>query len=100
MKAVIDSQFNYYSLVWMFHSREINNKITNLHDKPLRRKYKDGQSSFEELLIKDKSVTIHHRNIQSLATEMYKANNDLSQKLLRSYLEKRTLNTISEDNHN
>ena len=33
--------------------------------------------SFEELLAKDKTFTIHHQNIQSLAIEMYKAVNDL-----------------------
>ena len=28
---------------------------------------------FENLLIKDKSFTIHHQNIQSLAIQIYKA---------------------------
>ena len=35
---------------------------------------KDFNSFFEELLEKDNSVTIHHRNLQKLATEMYKRN--------------------------
>ena len=34
--------------------------------------YQDETSSFEELLSKDGSVTVHHRNIQSLAIEMFK----------------------------
>ena len=33
--------------------------------------------SFEELLVKDKTFTIHRQNIQSLAIEMYKAVNNL-----------------------
>ena len=56
----------------MFHSREINNKINNLHERALRITYKDTESSFEELLVKDNSVSMHHRNIQRLATELYK----------------------------
>ena len=35
--------------------------------------YNDTVTSFENLLIKDKSFTIHHQNIQLLAIEIYKA---------------------------
>ena len=35
--------------------------------------YNDTIPSFEELLVKDKTFTRHHQNIQSLATETYKA---------------------------
>ena len=34
--------------------------------------YLDETSSFEELLRKDGSVTIHHRNLHSLSIEMFK----------------------------
>ena len=34
--------------------------------------YRDNNASFEELLSKDESMTIHERNLQTLATEMYK----------------------------
>ena len=39
--------------------------------------YNDTITSFEELLVKDKTFTIHHQNIQSLAIEIYKAMNNL-----------------------
>ena len=42
--------------------------------------YNDDTSTFEELLDKDGSVTIHHRNLQLLATEMYKLKNGISTK--------------------
>ena len=76
-KAFIESQFKYCPLVWMFHGRQINNKINKLHERALRIVYNDSVTSFEDLLIKDNSFTIHHQNIQSLATEIYKALNDL-----------------------
>ena len=76
MKAFIESQFGYCPLVWMFHSRTLNNRINQLHERALRLAYKD--SSFEDLLLKDKSFTIHHRNLQKLATEMFKVKNNLS----------------------
>ena len=72
MKAFIESKFDYCPLICMFHSRTLNNKINRLHEKALRIVYSDYKSSFCELLKKDKSFSIHHKNIQSLATEIYK----------------------------
>ena len=72
MKVYITSQFGYCPLVWMFHSRYLNNKINYLHERALRITYGDRSSSFENLLIKDNSVSIHHRNTQALTTEMFK----------------------------
>ena len=54
----------------MFHGRQINDKIYKLHERAQRIVYNDTVSSFENLLIKDKSFTIHHQNIQSLAIEI------------------------------
>ena len=62
----------------MCHSRANNNKINRLHERCLRIVFSDKQSSFETLLEKDSSVSIHNRNLQILATEMYKIKNNLS----------------------
>ena len=35
MKAFITSQFSYCPLVWMFHSRTLNNRINKIHEKEL-----------------------------------------------------------------
>ena len=72
MHAFFDSQFSYSPLMWMFHSRRINTKINNLHYRALRMIYLDDASSFEEILRKDGPVTIHQRNLQCLAIEMFK----------------------------
>ena len=72
LKAFMESQFGYCPLVWMFHSRSLNNKINEIHEGTLRITYNDKSSSFQKLLEKDNSVTIHHRNIKILAAETYK----------------------------
>ena len=84
MKAFIESQFNYCPLIWMFHSRTMNNKINRIHERALRLVYSDHVSSFDELLKKDRSVSIHHRNIQSLAIELYKFLHGLSPSIMKN----------------
>ena len=56
----------------MCHSHLMNNKINRLHEKCLRIVYSDKTSSFEELLDKYRSAAILKRNLQVLATEMFK----------------------------
>ena len=51
MKAFASSQFAYCSLIWMFHSRQINHKVNKLHERALRIVYNDHFSSFEELFV-------------------------------------------------
>ena len=72
MKAFVMSQFSFSPLLSMFCDRSLNVKIDSLHFRSLKIAYNDNLSSFEELLSKDKSVRVHHRNIQFLAIEMYK----------------------------
>ena len=38
----------------------------------------DNESTFEDLLKKDNSVSMHHKNIRLLGREMYKVKNNLS----------------------
>ena len=82
LKCFIESQFNYCPLIWMCHSRTLNNKINKLHERALRQVYTDKNLTFEQMLEKDGSVTIHQRNLQKLATEMYKVKNGLSPKIM------------------
>ena len=84
MNAFITSQFSYCPLVWMFHSRTLNNRISKIYEKALRLVYKNETfSSFDDLLKKDKSVSIHQKNLQILATEIYKTKNDLGPKIMK-----------------
>ena len=64
--------FSYYPLTWMFHNRSLNHEINRLHQTCLRVFYNDGHSSYDELLNLDNSESVHHRNLQILATEMFR----------------------------
>ena len=61
-----ESQFKYYSLTWMFHSRNTNDKINKLHKMALMLVQDDYTSTFDELLEKNKSFIVHHCNTQTL----------------------------------
>ena len=82
MNSFFRSQFNYCPLIWMCHSRTNNRKINRLHERCLRIIYYEKQSSFIKLLEKDNSVSIHQRNLQILAIEMFKVSNGLSPVLM------------------
>ena len=67
----------------MFHDRNLNNKMNNLHERALRMVYRNDVLTFDELLRIDNSVTVHHRNIHSLAFELYKSKNNLSPDIIK-----------------
>ena len=73
MNAFITSQFSYCPLVWMFHSRTLNNRINKIHERALRLVYKNETFlsflSFDDLLKRNKSVGFHQKNLGILATE-------------------------------
>ena len=77
-RIFIESHFIYWPLIWMFHSQTLNNKTNRLHERALRIGYSDFKSPFNELLQKDNSFTIHHRNIQRLSIDISKFLNGLS----------------------
>ena len=90
MKLFITSQFGYCTLIWMFHSRVLNNKINSIHVRALRITY-DNKSLFEELLNKDNSVSIHHRNLQVLVIEMFRIKNNMAPEFLNEIFQNRVL---------
>ena len=58
----------------MFHSPSNNNKITNLREKCLQFIYNDKFSSYEELLERDGSFSIHYKNIQAIQLKLWSKN--------------------------
>ena len=90
MKAFISSQFGYCPLIWMFHNRKLNSRINRIQERSLRFVYNYHKSTFSELLKKDNSVTVHNKNIQVLATEIYKIKQGMHQKGYHQKLISRT----------
>ena len=62
----------------------MNRKIKHIHEMALRLVHDDYVSSFDELLRKDKSVCILHRNVQRVATEMFKVKYYFCLEIVRS----------------
>ena len=93
LKTFIESQFSYCPLIWMFCSGTMNNKINRIHERALRIVYRDYESTFEDLLKKDKSLRFHHRNIHQVAIEMFKVKKGLSPPFMREIFD--TIDTES-----
>ena len=72
MYSFVQSQFSFSPILWMFTTRKLNNKINSIHKRALQTVFLDYDSTFEELLLKGNTVTIHRRNIQHTAIEMFK----------------------------
>ena len=69
-----------------------------MKERALRIVYNDYGSSFEDLLNKDKSTTIHQRNLQQLATEIFKVKIGIAPKIMNeiiTFIEKNTYNLRS-----
>ena len=66
--------------MWMWCNRSLNIKINRLHERCLRIAYNSKKSNFNELPVKDGSVSIHHQNLQRLAVEMSEVSRGLSPK--------------------
>ena len=62
----------------------MNKKINRINERALRLVYSDDVCSFNELLKKDISYSIHHRNIRSLAIELCKFFDGLSPSIMKN----------------
>ena len=73
---MIKSQLSYCPLIWMFSSRTANNLINGIHERSIRIVNGNNESNFENLLEKDKEITIHQRNLEIFMTEVFKIINE------------------------
>ena len=74
----------------------MNRKINYIHERALRLVYDDYTASFADLLSRDESVSIHHRNIQKVAIEMFKVKHDLSPIYIKDLFSLRDLRIRSQ----
>ena len=85
----------------MFHDRGYNTRINKIHERALRFVYKDDISTFEQLLVRDSDVSVHHRNIHAIAIEMYKSLNGIQLDVFDDiFVKKSDLNLRSTRSHN
>ena len=67
----------------MCHNRTNKNEIKVLQERCPRLIYNDSRSYFVNLLEKDNSVSIHHKNLEALAIEMSKVRNKTSPEIIQ-----------------
>ena len=72
----------------MLYIRNLRKKIKGLHERCLRIIY-NKIFNFEEIIEKDNSVSIQHRNIQTLVIEMYKITNGLPPEIMNEIFQGR-----------
>ena len=67
----------------------MEHRINRIHEKALKLIYNDtAKLSFEgELVKRDKSVSIHQRNLQLLATKIFLVKNRTTSELLKNFLQ-------------
>ena len=75
--------------MWKVCKRKTNTRTTHVHERVLRMVYRNNSLCFDQLLQIDKSYNIHHKNIQTLAIELYKVKNNLSNQIMQEIFEKR-----------
>ena len=64
----------------------VANRLNLFHERALRMIYNDQISSFQELLNKDSSFTVHNFNIQSLVIEIFKVINSIAATIIDVYV--------------
>ena len=73
-KSMVKSQVKYcpWMLIVMFCSRNADNLINKIQERPLRLITNDKTSTFEDLLQTNNEITIYHRNLQVLMVQIFK----------------------------
>ena len=87
INSFVICHFSYCPVVWMFHSRKLNDPINRLHERALLGVYRAFDSSFEELLGRGSSTTLYQRNLQKLITEIFQVKTGIASKLIKGVLE-------------
>ena len=60
--ALIDNQFDYAALIWMFAGETLTNKICEIHRRTLHVVYNEYNKSYEKLLQLSNNVSIYQRH--------------------------------------
>ena len=69
----IMSFFNYCPLVWTFCSKQANSLLQKCHFRALRARLMDFSSSYENLLERGETTSLHVRNLRLMLEEVFKS---------------------------
>ena len=65
LNSFIPSHFSYCLIVWMFYSRNLNERINHTHERAVRIFYKDLKLSFQELRLEDNSEYSSEKSVKT-----------------------------------
>ena len=82
-KSFIRSNFNFCPIIWHFCSQTNTEKLEKLQYRALRIVYNDFQSSYEDLLHRVNTTTLHLGRMQSIAIETFKCLNGIAPEYIR-----------------
>ena len=68
--------------------KKTNGRISHVHERALRIVDRNNSLCFDQLLKIAKSFNIHHKNLQTLAIELYKVKHNLSNQIMQEIFEK------------
>ena len=84
--AFIMSIFNFCPLIWHFCSKSNSEKLEKINFRALKFVYQDFSSSYEDLILKADSSTLHLARLRTLALEIFKITYGLSPQYLKEFL--------------
>ena len=70
--ALIDSHFNYITLLWMYCRKTLYSKIDKIHQKTLKAIY-ESNDNYDNLLLQRNTISVRQRHLRFLMTEYIKA---------------------------
>ena len=91
--AFIDIQFNYALLMWMFCRKTLYSKIEKIHYRNLKVIY-GIDHSYNNLLLRSNSFSIHQRHLRYLVTEIFKSLSQINPEFMWSFFKQKSYPTI------
>ena len=88
--VIIDGQFNYAHLIWMLFRKTFYSKIAKIQHRTLKVIY-GIDDSYNNLLLRCHSVSIHRRHLRFLVTEIFKSIPKINPEFMWSFFKQKKL---------
>ena len=88
VNTFIDSHFNYAPLIWMFCRKTLHPKIEKIHHRTLKVCI---DNSYNNILLRSNSVSIHQRHLRFFVTEIFKSISQINPEFMWSFFEQKKL---------